>query len=328
MTTVQAILRKSGKALLIVLGFAVAALALLAAIHQITTVFEKASHPAPGRIVDVNGQRMHVYSEGNAGRTVVLLSGLGAACPSMDFRPLFSSLRADHRVVIAEGFGYGWSDLTNTPRTVQNIIAETRVALGKAGFSPPYVLMPHSVSGLYALYWVNAYPQEVEAVVGIDMTIPGQFTDYKYTKNTRWMDILANLGIIRAAIWLRPALAQVPQSSDNEYPAEDLERIRLMECWHIFNKTVVNENNLLPGNIDTVHGMRFPDTLPVLLFVSQGTADYVDESNWSKGWLEMQRDEIKNVRRGKAVMLPGHHFLHWNNSKRMAAEMHAFFSEM
>lgn len=328
MTAAQALLRKLGKALLIVLGLAVAALVLLAASHQIATVFEKASHPAPGSVVQVKGQRMHVYSEGNAGRTVILLSGLGAACPSVDFRPLFSALRADHRVVIAECFGYGWSDLTNTPRTVQNIIAETRLALGRAGFGPPYVLMPHSVSGLYALYWANTYPQEVEAVVGIDMTILGQFTDYKYTKNRRWMGFLANLGIIRAAIWLKPSLAQLPQSSENEYPAEDLERIRLMECWHIFNKTVVNENNLLPGNIETVRGMRFPDTVPVLLFVSQGTAEYVDESHWSKGWLEMQQDEIKNVRRGKAVMLPGHHFLHWNNSKRMAAEMRAFLSEM
>jgi pimeloyl-ACP methyl ester carboxylesterase len=117
---------------------------------------------------------MHVYSEGNTGRTVVLLSGLGAPCPALDFRPVFSTLREDHRVVVAEGFGYGWSDLTDTPRTVQNIIGETRIALAKAGFKPPYVLMPHSVSGLYALHWANAYPEEVEAVVGIDMTILGK----------------------------------------------------------------------------------------------------------------------------------------------------------
>ena len=217
MTTVRAVLRRSGKALVTILGFAVAGLVLLAATHQIATLFEKASHPAPGLMVEVNGQRMHVYCEGNVGRTVVLLSGLGAACPSMDFRPLFSALRADHRVVIAECFGYGWSDLTNRPRTVQNIIAETRLALGKAGFSPPYVLMPHSVSGLYALYWANAYPQEVDPVVGIDMTILGQFTDYKYTKNTRWMDFLANLGIIRAAILLKPSLVMLPifQATDS-----------------------------------------------------------------------------------------------------------------
>jgi hypothetical protein len=47
-----------------------------------------------------------------------------------------------------------------------------------------------------------------------------------------------------------------------------------MTCWHVFNKTIVNENYMFPANIGTVRGMHFPDTLPVLLFVSQGAAGY------------------------------------------------------
>ena len=32
--------------------------------------------------------------------------------------------------------------------------------------------MPHSMSGLYALYYANKYSAEVEGVIGIDMSLP------------------------------------------------------------------------------------------------------------------------------------------------------------
>lgn len=46
------------------------------------------------------------------------------------------------------------------------------MALDKAGIQDPYVLCPHSLSGLEALYWAQKYPDEVEAIVGLDMAVP------------------------------------------------------------------------------------------------------------------------------------------------------------
>ena len=43
------------------------------------------------------------------------------------------------------------------------------MALDKAGIQDPYVLCPHSLSGLEALYWAQKYPDEVEAIVGLDI---------------------------------------------------------------------------------------------------------------------------------------------------------------
>ena len=67
---------------------------------------------------------------------------------------------------------YGWSDLTDKERTVENIVGEIRMALKEANIEGPYILMPHSISGIYILYYANQYPSEVKAIIGIDPTLP------------------------------------------------------------------------------------------------------------------------------------------------------------
>lgn len=114
---------------------------------------------------------MHVYTKGDGENTIVLLSGLGTAAPVLDFEPLVNELAKNHKVVVVESFGYGWSNVTNKERTVENIVEGIRTAL-KSNIEGPYILMPHSISGIYSMYYANAYPDEVKAVIGIDFTLP------------------------------------------------------------------------------------------------------------------------------------------------------------
>ena len=67
---------------------------------------------------------MNVYSVGNGDNTIVLMSGLGTTSPILDFQPLINELSKNNKVIVAESFGYGWSDLTDKERTVENIIKE------------------------------------------------------------------------------------------------------------------------------------------------------------------------------------------------------------
>ena len=114
---------------------------------------------------------MNVWRNGHAGPTMVLLSGLGTAAPALDFAPLIRQLGA-YNVIVVEGFGYGYSDMSARPRTVQNITAELHDALAKLGAPKPYILVGHSIAGFYTLAYAHRYPQEVSAVVGIDPTVP------------------------------------------------------------------------------------------------------------------------------------------------------------
>lgn len=58
----------------------------------------------PGVGITINGKKMCLYSTGMGDDAIVLLSGLGAASPYVDFLPLFNELCEMHRTVVVENF--------------------------------------------------------------------------------------------------------------------------------------------------------------------------------------------------------------------------------
>ena len=145
--------------------------------HRLRLPQEIAAYPPPGQLVAVNGHRLHVYSEGSGEPTLVFMSGSGTTAPTLDFRGLYRRLSDDYRIVVVERAGYGWSDDSDTPRDIDTVLAETRLALQNAGENPPYVLLPHSLSGLEAIHWANRYPDEVAAIVGLDPSVPAVYAE-------------------------------------------------------------------------------------------------------------------------------------------------------
>ena len=123
-------------------------------------------------IVLVNGTGLNVYSEGRGTNTIVFMAGNGVTCPVLEYKPIYRRMSDKYRVAVIEKAGYGFSDSAKTPRTVENLVFEDREALRKAGIEPPYVLAAHSYSGFEAVYWANTYPEEVKAVLSMDMGIP------------------------------------------------------------------------------------------------------------------------------------------------------------
>lgn len=69
--------------------------------------------------------------------------------------------------------GYGKSDQPATPRTGAAIVEELRAMLKQEGLQPPYVLVGHSLGGLYMQLYARSYPQEVRGVVLVDAVYPG-----------------------------------------------------------------------------------------------------------------------------------------------------------
>ena len=131
-----------------------------------------------GQVVEVNGHYMHLYMEGEGDTTLVFMSGGGTCSPVLDFKSLYSLLSDKYRIVVLEKAGYGFSDVVDVNRDIDTILSETREALSTAEISGPYILMPHSMSGIEALYWAQMYPDEVTAIVGLDMAVPDSYEDY------------------------------------------------------------------------------------------------------------------------------------------------------
>lgn len=125
-----------------------------------------------GEKYPVGKGKINVYTEGSGELTIVILSGAGVTSPVLEYRPLYSKLSDTYRIAVVEKAGYGMSESTDTERTVENMVSESREALRLAGINAPYVLAPHSYSGFETIYWANTYPDEVKAVLSIDMGLP------------------------------------------------------------------------------------------------------------------------------------------------------------
>lgn len=140
-------------------------------INQILLKIEKNKYSIYGQYVEVDGKKMYISVLGEGKNTIVILPGSGCVGSTILYRPLAKKLAESNEVIIVEYLGYGFSDDTNKERTTENIVEETRRALSKVCSKQEYILMPHSISGIYSLYWSMQYPEEVKAIIGLDMTV-------------------------------------------------------------------------------------------------------------------------------------------------------------
>ena len=69
--------------------------------------------------------------------------------------------------------GYCNSSSATTDRTSANVVNELRQSLRQQGLNPPYILIGHSMGGLYMQHFARQYPDEVKGLVLVDAIYPG-----------------------------------------------------------------------------------------------------------------------------------------------------------
>ena len=133
----------------------VVSIAILAIYNQIAIKTEADRIIPKGQMVDLGDYSVHVYAEGdsNSTPTLVFMSGSATVAPVYDFKAIYSLLTDEYRIAVVEKAGYGYSDIIEVDRDVATMVEEVRCALSGAGIEKPYVLLPHSMSGIEAIYW-------------------------------------------------------------------------------------------------------------------------------------------------------------------------------
>lgn len=90
--------------------------------------------------------------------------------------------------------GYGKSDPVSTPRDGTHVVDELRELLQSKGLRPPYVLVGHSLGGLYMQLFARRYPDEVSALILVDSTHPEQLKGKGDPENwPSWFRLVYNL---------------------------------------------------------------------------------------------------------------------------------------
>lgn len=112
------------------------------------------------------------YALGGPEKTpvVVLQSGLGDGRST--WKTVWPQLTARHRVFAPDRPGYGDSPSTTAPRDPCQVARELHAALRDAKVPPPYLLVGHSLGGLYQVVFARLYPDETAGVLLLDPTHP------------------------------------------------------------------------------------------------------------------------------------------------------------
>jgi pimeloyl-ACP methyl ester carboxylesterase len=124
---------------------------------------------APVRGAESPAPAHRVRIQGDGPITVVFEAGLGDTLGS--WKSVLPRIeRRCARVLAYNRAGYAGSPMTPQARDAAHIVGELRAELASRNIGPPYVLVGHSLGGLYMQYFALKYPQEVKGLLLVDPT--------------------------------------------------------------------------------------------------------------------------------------------------------------
>jgi pimeloyl-ACP methyl ester carboxylesterase len=122
-------------------------------------------------IIPLSGAPITYTLQGSGGPTVVFEAGMGDG--KEVWARVMPTIESTHQVFAYDRPGYGGSRSVPGARDPCTIAAEERNLLRAVGVKPPYLLVGHSIGGLYQYVYAKLYPEDVAGVVLVDPTHPG-----------------------------------------------------------------------------------------------------------------------------------------------------------
>ena len=266
-----------------------------------------------GELVEINNHKIHVYQTGKLNKPkLVFMSGSSTVAPVYDFKILYEKLQNDFHIIIIEKFGYGYSDIFDAPYDIDSLVNIQRTALNKLGEKGPFILLPHSMGGIEAIRWMQMYPEEISALIGLDMTSPvsyAEWTDSDVKSRIATMRFLKKLKLYK--------LSTIPHNVT--LTDSDKRQIKLLQKRNAFNECYFREAEHIIENASLV-GEHEMIKLPALLFCSNGKQTF-------RNWIQDQKTFAKEIN-ARLICYDCGHYLHYYKSEEMSVEIKCFIDGM
>lgn len=262
-------------------------------------------YPAPGRLVDVGGYKMHLYCTGQGSPTVILAAGLD------DYSMVWSLVQPEVartvRVCSYDRSGLGWSETSPDPRTSENMVKELHTLLVNAKEENSFVLVGHSFGGALVRLYAHKYPTEVAGMVLVDAAPDDLFLRIPLWRNA----IDGKLGLYRtlAPLGSLGLLAFTPGSIPNRgMPDDVLAQYRAVAVSTGYFQTGVAENEAFENNLTEIRAANINLGDMPLRVISRGYWDAMpgfstteNQSAWQV-WQEMQSDLLSLSSHSKHII--------------------------
>ena len=228
--------------------------------------------PAPGKLVDLGGYKLHLNCTGNGSPTVVLSAGAGDF--STDWALVQPKVTAFTRVCSYDRSGAAWSDLGPKPRTVYQEVFDLERLLRAAGEHGPYIMVGQSLGGMVARMFAEKYPRATAGVVLVDA----------YSEDTQ---LGMNGKLVRMRLLAQDRPIPAPRSAigpDDAMTAAELEKTRDFIKQFIGKPTINEPFDKLPPEAQRARlwGMVQPKSMA-------GGDDYLAEIS-ANAYAEAQRN--------------------------------------
>ena len=271
------------------------------------------------RKIPYNNTEISVSIIGSGDKIIVMLPGFSSPAPSVEFKALASGLSHKFKAVIIEYLNYGESSPSHTERTNDNISEEIHFALSYLGYDK-YSICAHSLSGIYGLYYANKFPDEVEAFIGLDSTVPQLIDDPKFIGNNLKMCEIrrkkANSKLF-CKIMRNSAKMLLKTAKGYTFSDEDLKHYSDMMIASMPKDAYINELNCAQDNLSSLKGVKLPDPIPALFLLSAKTAKA------NKSW-EALHSSLTSNPNSITELLNGSHFIHLDCADKAAEIINSF----
>ncbi len=111
---------------------------------------------------------MHLNCTGKGSPAVIVENGSSSF--SIDWALVQAQAARFARICTYDRAGFAWSDRGPTINTVEETMDDLHLLLRAAAIAPPYVLVGHSIGGMYVRAYQRRYPHEVAGIVLVDAT--------------------------------------------------------------------------------------------------------------------------------------------------------------
>lgn len=108
--------------------------------------------------------------QGDLTPPLVFLNGF--RMPKSSWGKLIGLLPATRQTLLYNRAGVGLTPKAKAAQTAQQVITDLRCLLDQLQLQPPYILVAHSLGGIFANYFVRQYPQEIAGMILLEASHP------------------------------------------------------------------------------------------------------------------------------------------------------------
>jgi pimeloyl-ACP methyl ester carboxylesterase len=254
---------------------------------------DEKNFPAPGVMVETSLGNMHLYCEGEGDVTVVAESGQGDF--SLEWVEIQAEIAKSARMCAYDRLGLGWSDPVKEALTPAELADNLHEILENSGESGPYIIVAHSIGGIYAREYIHRYPEDVVGLVLVDSSHENQRNILptaviesfeSYEKASR---MIASIGRVLDPFGVPRAARLFEGMLNDNYTAETREAILARMYQPHYYRAYVNEMETQRMASSQENPPQSLGDLP-LIVLSQGYAEN------DSGLPDEEYEELANIR--------------------------------